>query len=67
MPGGRADHPIVFLVNVGKFDVVERQQLQKIIDEHHLGSSGLLDGAAIGKIGKILGVYPGSNVVAAVM
>ena len=46
----------LFLVNVGKFDVVERQQLQKIIDEHHLGSSGLLDGAAMGKIGKILGV-----------
>jgi len=46
----------LFLVNVGKFDVVERQQLQKIIDEHQLGSSGILDGAAMGKIGKLLGV-----------
>jgi len=46
----------LFLVNVGKFDVVERQQLQKIINEHQLGASGLLDGAAMGKIGKILGV-----------
>jgi len=46
----------LFLVSPGQFEVVERRQLLKVLNEHELGTSGLLDSDAMGKVGKILGV-----------
>ena len=46
----------LFLVSPGQFEVVERRQLVKVLNEHDLGTSGLLDADAMGKVGKILGV-----------
>lgn len=46
----------LFLVSPGQFEVVERRQLVKVLNEHDLGTSGLLDAEAMGKIGQILGV-----------
>ena len=42
------------LVNLGYFDVVEREQLKKIIEEQSLSQTGALDAAQ--KIGEIMGV-----------
>jgi hypothetical protein len=43
------------LLNRGA-DVVERQRLDALLDEQHLGSNHVLDPATIKKVGKILGV-----------
>ncbi len=37
-------------------DVIERQQLNQVLQEQHLASSGLLDPATVKEVGKILGV-----------
>jgi len=47
---------ITELVNTGKFTVVERTQLQKVLDEQQLGKEGVLDPATAARVGKILGV-----------
>lgn len=44
------------LFQTGRFDVVERQLLNKIIDEHKLSVSGFIDENTAKSIGKILGV-----------
>lgn len=44
------------LVNTGEFTVVERTQLQKVLDEQQLGKEGVLDPATAARVGKILGV-----------
>jgi len=46
----------LFIVAPGKFEVVERRQLLKVLNEQELGTSGLLDADAMGTVGKILGV-----------
>jgi len=46
----------LFVMNPGQFEVVERNQLDKILKEQKLGASGFLDASAMNKIGKILGV-----------
>ncbi len=44
------------LVKSGKFRVIERQQLDKILQEQNLGLSGRVDPSTAARIGKILGV-----------
>lgn len=47
---------ITSLVKDGRFDVVERAMLNKIITEQKLGITGIIDNQSASKIGKILGV-----------
>jgi curli biogenesis system outer membrane secretion channel CsgG len=42
-------------ITLGKFEVVERSQLDKIIEEQKLGAAGTLDPATIKEVGRILG------------
>jgi curli biogenesis system outer membrane secretion channel CsgG len=51
-----SDMLISALLKQGSFDVIERTQLQKLLEEHQLGKEGLLDPATAAKAGKILGV-----------
>ncbi len=44
------------LVQSGKYIVVERSQIEKIIQEQNLGASGRLDSGTAAQIGRILGV-----------
>ena len=44
------------LVQDGRFEVVERALLQKIVEEQKLGMTGLIDETSSTEIGKILGV-----------
>jgi len=44
------------MVQAGRFDVIERAMLQKIIDEQKLAMSGIVDEGTASKLGKILGV-----------
>ncbi len=53
---GIAETIITELVNTGEFTVVERTQLQKVLDEQQLGKEGVLDPATAARVGKILGV-----------
>lgn len=47
---------ITALVKEGRFDVVERALLNKILQEQKLGMSGVVDESSATKIGKLLGV-----------
>jgi len=47
---------ITAFVKEGRFDVVERGLLKKILDEQKLGMSGVVDETTATKIGKLLGV-----------
>lgn len=42
--------------NAGRFDVVERRQLVRVLQEQELTDSSLFDAQSISKIGKILGI-----------
>ena len=42
--------------NAGQFDVVERRQLARVLQEQELTDSSLFDAQSISKIGKILGI-----------
>ncbi len=44
------------LVNSGQFTVIERKQLQSILQEQGLGASGAVSSSTAPKIGKLLGV-----------
>lgn len=44
------------LVKDGRFEVVERALLQKIVEEQKLGMTGLIDDSSTAELGKILGV-----------
>ena len=44
------------IVKSGRFDVVERAMLQKIIAEQKLATSGMIDESTASELGKILGV-----------
>lgn len=50
-----ADELTTQLVRSGHFTVVERSQIQKILDEQHAGQSGAIDPATAAEVGKILG------------
>jgi TolB-like protein len=47
---------ITAFVKAGRFDVIERGLLKKILDEQKLGISGIVDETTATKIGKLLGV-----------
>jgi TolB-like protein len=44
------------LVRTGRFDVIERAQLQKILKEQQLGMSGMINQETAVKVGELLGV-----------
>lgn len=50
-----ADELTSQLVRSGKFTVLERAQIQKILDEQAAGQSGAIDPATAAQIGKVLG------------
>ncbi len=47
---------ITGLVETGRFDVIERRMLEKIMEEHKLGMTGIVDPESIAQLGKVLGV-----------
>ncbi|MBU1206570.1 MAG: VCBS repeat-containing protein [Proteobacteria bacterium] len=47
---------ITSLVRTGRFDVVERAQLQKILKEQQMGMSGMISQETASKVGELLGV-----------
>ena len=47
---------VTALVKDGRFEVIERAMLQKIITEQKLGETGVVDDSSASRIGKILGV-----------
>jgi TolB-like protein len=51
-----AEWLITALVKEGRFDVVERRLLQKVLSEHQLAMSGVVDDNSISELGQILGV-----------
>mgnify|MGYP001205036377 CR=1 FL=1 len=55
---GVADEFVTALMDLKprKFRVMEREQIQSILDEQEFGASGLVDASSAAKIGKILGV-----------
>lgn len=46
---------ITSIVKTGRFEVVERNQLNKILQEQKLGLTGIIDQKTASKIGKVLG------------
>ena len=56
MGGIVAEWFITTLVQDGRFQVVERTLLKKIVDEQKLGMTGLIDASSSAQLGKILGV-----------
>ncbi len=50
------DKMITVLVNQGRFKVMERAQLDKILQEQSLGSSGVIDATTAAQIGRGIGV-----------
>src|SRR3990167_8753508 len=50
-----AEWLITALVQEGRFDVIERRLLEKILQEQKLGVSGVVDSDSVSKLGKVLG------------
>ncbi|MBI2428915.1 MAG: hypothetical protein HYV29_08995 [Ignavibacteriales bacterium] len=53
---GVADMLVTALVKSNKFSVIERQELEKVLEEQKLGESGLVTAETAPKLGKLLGV-----------
>ncbi|RMG67509.1 MAG: hypothetical protein D6715_04565 [Calditrichaeota bacterium] len=53
---GLADMLVTRLVKAGKFIVVERGELQRVLEEQSLGMSGLVTPQSAAKVGQLLGV-----------
>jgi len=51
-----AEWLITALVRTGRFDVVERAQLQKVLKEQQLGMTGMISQETAAKVGELLGV-----------
>lgn len=51
-----AEELITRLYRTRQFDVIERQMLNKVLAEHQLGMSGIIDASSAKELGKILGV-----------
>ncbi len=51
-----ADNLATELVKTGRFRVIERQQLDKILAEQNLGDTARVDASTAARIGKVLGV-----------
>lgn len=47
---------ITGLVETGRFDVVERRLIEKIMEEQKLGMTGIVDPESVAQLGKVLGV-----------
>ncbi|MBU4561342.1 CsgG/HfaB family protein [bacterium] len=61
-----SDMFITELIGIGKFDVIERGQLDKVLGEYKLSLSGILDEKTRKELGRLLGVdaiFLGSAVV----
>ena len=54
--GAAADEVVTQLVKTGKFTVIERAQLEAILQEQHIGQNGLVNPATAAKVGQLLGV-----------
>lgn len=54
--GGATDILIGELTKTGRFIVVEREKLSKVLEEQRLGAGGMIDEATVAKTGKILGL-----------
>lgn len=53
---GVSDELVTALLDTGKFRLIEREQLQKILEEQNLSSSGRVDSRTAARIGRMLGV-----------
>ncbi len=51
-----AEWLITAFVKEGRFDVIERRLLKKILGEQELGATGVLDQDSVSQLGKLLGV-----------
>jgi TolB-like protein len=51
-----AEWLITGLVETGRFDVIERRLLEKVLQEQKLGMTGLIDPESAAQLGKVLGV-----------
>ncbi len=51
-----AEWLITSMANTGRFEVVERAQLQKLLHEQQLGISGMINQETAAKMGELLGV-----------
>lgn len=51
-----AEWLITGLVETGRFDVIERRLLEKLLEEQKLGATGAIDPSSAAQLGKILGV-----------
>jgi TolB-like protein len=50
-----AEWMITALVQEGRFDVIERRLLEKVLKEQNLGASGVVDTQSASRLGKVLG------------
>lgn len=53
---GMSDMLVTSLVKTGKYTVIEREQIQKIMKEQNLGQSGAVTAQSAAKVGQLLGV-----------
>lgn len=53
---GISDEFVTELLKTNKFRLIEREQIDKVIEEQDFGESGRVDAGSAAKIGKILGV-----------
>lgn len=53
---GVSDELVTALFNTGKFRVIEREQLDRVLAEQNLSASGRIDSRTAARIGRILGV-----------
>lgn len=53
---GVADELVTALLETNRFRLIEREEVDKILEEQNLGKDGVLDPQTAAKIGKILGV-----------
>lgn len=51
-----AEELIIRMFQTERFEVVERHQLNRVVEEQHLGMSGLIDEESAAAIGRMLGV-----------
>src|SRR4030065_119561 len=50
-----AEWLITALVKEGRFDVIERRLLEKVLQEQKIGVSGMVDESTASKLGRVLG------------
>jgi curli biogenesis system outer membrane secretion channel CsgG len=53
---GVSDELVTALFNTGKFRLIEREQIQKVLAEQNLADSGRIDPRTAARLGRILGV-----------